>query len=103
MLNRNESISMRSDYSDFTPQKANMSLREYMGQSSMCVSSPKVNFYDVKSQKNLNYLLKGGYSCKFHEKKYYNASKAMRKSSSKQQLINTLNASSIARSMKLIR
>jgi len=33
---------------------------------------PKHNIYDIKSQKKLQYVLRNGYSYKFHEKKHYN-------------------------------
>ena len=93
---RHESISMRSDYSDYTPQRFNMSTMDFYGRG--LSTSPKVNFFDVKSHKNLNYLLKGGYSCKYHEKKHYNASKAVNLDNVKNQsLLNTLNASNLGR------
>eukprot|EP01022_Parablepharisma_sp_SALTPOND_P004344 TRINITY_DN120123_c1_g1_i1.p1 TRINITY_DN120123_c1_g1~~TRINITY_DN120123_c1_g1_i1.p1 ORF type:complete len:637 (+),score=56.16 TRINITY_DN120123_c1_g1_i1:418-2328(+) len=36
-------------------------------------ASHKHNIYDIKSQKKLQYVLRNGYSYKYHEKKHYNA------------------------------
>eukprot|EP01022_Parablepharisma_sp_SALTPOND_P033142 TRINITY_DN88213_c1_g1_i1.p1 TRINITY_DN88213_c1_g1~~TRINITY_DN88213_c1_g1_i1.p1 ORF type:complete len:483 (+),score=50.69 TRINITY_DN88213_c1_g1_i1:1495-2943(+) len=38
---------------------------------------PTENFFDVKSNKKLDYILRHGYSFKYHEKKHFNAKKSV--------------------------
>ncbi len=55
-------------------QDLNIMAQQQQQQQQKSDSAPhKHNIYDIKSQKKLQYVLRNGYSYKFHEKKHYNA------------------------------
>ena len=93
-------LSYKSDCSEGDIKTLNLSVRDQFNTK----SDNAVNFYDVKSQKNLNYLLKGGYSCKFHEHKHYNAGKVNKNDAIQStRLLSQLNFSQIGKGTHLYR